>query len=164
MKKVLSCLALLLILTTLPLLQAQPVAESFSFTLKGYTVKGQLVNATIHADKAVTLSMVVDDTLQTFVGGVPINGTGDWEGTVNGTVLAGTIANVSGTLRACIFFFCGQADYVGNGTWTGTLTDSQGSGTFQGVITFTNSSFPQIPINRPIPVSGPWNSSFQNSN
>jgi hypothetical protein len=163
MKQVRSYLALLLILTMLPMLQAQPGAGSFSFTLKGYTVVGQLVNATIHADKSVTLRMVVDDTLQTFVGGVPINGTGDWEGTVNGTVLTGTIANVSGTLQACIFFFCGQADYVGNGTWTGTLTGSQGSGTFRGVITFTRSSLPQIPVNQSIPVSGSWSSTFQTS-
>jgi hypothetical protein len=165
MKRIVFALMLMLIMTTLPVLEAQLGTGTFTFTLEGYTVQGQLANAMIHRGNIVTASMVVDDTLQTSMGGVPITGTGDWNGTVNGATLSGTVANVSGTVRACIFlFFCGQADYVGNGTWTGTITGSQGSGTFRGTITFTRSSFSQIPINHPIPISGSWDSSFQTSN
>lgn len=161
MKRIFFALSLMLILTVLPVLKAQLGTGTFTFTLKGYTVQGQLTNAMIHPGNFVTMNMVVDDTLQTVIGGAPITGSGEWYGTLNGTVLSGTIANVTGTVRACVFFFfCGHADYVGNGTWNGTLSGAQGTGTFQGTITFTSSSFSQIPVNSPIPVSGRWSSPF----
>ena len=135
---------------------------SFAFALNGYTVQGHLVNSTIRPDNNVTLRMIVDDTISTSVGNIPISGGGDWYGVANVTSLSGTIQNVQGTARVCIlFFFCADANYVGQGTWKGTLSDAQGTGTFQGTITFTNSPVPQIPVNRPIPISGTWNSNFQ---
>jgi hypothetical protein len=153
-----------LVLAILPALQAQSGsgAGSFSFTLNGYTVQGQLSNTIIHPDNSVTLTMSVQDTMQTPAGNVPISGSGEWYGTANVTSLSGTIQNVIGTARICIlFFFCGNANYVGQGTWQGTLSGAQGSGTFQGTITFTSSPVPQIPVNQPIPISGTWSSNFQ---
>jgi hypothetical protein len=164
MRRIFFVLMFVLILTMLPTLRAEVGTGTFTFTLKGYTVQGELTNAILHPDNTVTLTMVVDDRLQTFLGPVSIVGNGEWYGALNGTVLSGTIANVTGTVQVCVFFFCGHADYVGNGTWTGALSGAEGSGTFQGVIIFTNSSFPQIPINQPIPISGTWSSTFQTSN
>ncbi len=164
MKRTVTLLALALVLTSLPVLQAQSVGGtgSFAFTLNGYTVQGQLVNTAIHHDKSVTLTMTIDSTMSTSAGNVPISGRGDWYGVANATSLSGTIQNVQGTARVCIlFFFCGNANYVGQGTWEGTLSNGQGTGTFQGTITFTSSPVSQIPVNRPIPVSGTWSSNFQ---
>ena len=165
MKRVLLCLTLLL--TFIPAAvygQSGQAVDSFAFTLQGYTVQGQLSNAVIHTDNSVNMTMTVDDSLQTPIGAVPISGNGEWYGTVNGTKISGTIENVSGSIQVCyFFFFCGYANYVGSGTWTGTLLADQGAGTFIGFITFTSSSFSQIPLNRPIPVSGNWSSIFQSS-
>lgn len=139
-------------------------AGSFSFTLNGYTVQGELVNAVIHSDESVTLNMNVNGNLQTSVGLIPITGAGDWYGKANGTILSGTIQNVEGAVRICfLLFFCGNANYVGQGTWNGNFYGQEGMGTFQGSITFTSSPVPQIPINQPIPISGTWGSSFQPS-
>jgi len=165
MKRILFCLGLLL--TFLPAAvyaQSQPTIGSFAFTLQGYTVQGQLSNAVIHSDNSVSMTMSVDDSLQTPIGAVPINGNGDWTGMVNGTAVSGTIQNVSGSIQVCYFlFFCGTANYAGNGTWTGTLSADNGSGTFTGFITFTSSSISQIQLNQPIPISGNWSSNFQSS-
>lgn len=163
MNHIYSALMFALILTTLPALQAQVGAGTFSFTLQSYTVQGQLANAVLHHNHIVTMRMVVNDRIQTSIGGVPITGYGDWYGALNSTALSGKIENVTGTVQACVLFLCGQATYVGNGTWVGTLSGTQGSGTFQGVIRFTNSSLPQIPVNQPFPISGTWSSTFQNS-
>jgi hypothetical protein len=106
--------------------------------------------------------MLVNDYLQAPLGGVAITGSGEWHGTLNGTTLVGQVENVAGIAHPCIFFiFCGHADYIGEGTWTGTLSGTQGSGTFTGEITFTDSSFSQIPVNKPNTVSGTWDSTFQ---
>ena len=135
---------------------------AFTFTLNGYAVEGKLLDAVIRGDGSVRLTMRVQDTIQTTVTDVPISGSGEWHGTANVTTLSGTIENVYGSARVCIFFFfCGNAYYVGQGTWTGTLSGSQGTGTFQGTITFTSSPIPQIPVNQQIPISGTWNSNFQ---
>jgi hypothetical protein len=165
MKRIHFCLALLLTLTpAVAYAQSEPTLGSFAFTLQGYTVQGQLSNAVIRPDNSVSMTMSVDDSLQTPVGAVPISGNGEWYGTVNGTEMSGTIENVSGSIQVCyFFFFCGYANYVGNGTWTGTLSADHGAGTFSGLITFTTSSFSQVPLNRPIPVSGNWSSTFQAS-
>jgi len=164
MKRILFCVALLLAFApTAAYGQYAPIG-SFAFTLQGYTVQGQLSNALIQADNTVSMTMNVDDNLQTPIGSIPINGNGEWYGTVNGTQISGSIQNVSGSIEACYFiFFCGYANYVGDGTWSGTLSGNQGTGTFQGSITFTSSSLPQIPLNQPIPISGNWNSEFQSS-
>jgi uncharacterized protein GlcG (DUF336 family) len=84
---------LMMLMTLLPMLKAQSGAGSFAFTLRGYTVQGQLVNAVIQEGN-VMLTMVVNDNLQTPIGGVPITGSGQWIGAVNGVSLSGTIQNV----------------------------------------------------------------------
>ena len=165
MKRILFCLALLLVFAPVTVYaQSSQTGGSFAFTLQGYTVQGQLSNAVIHPDNSVSLTMTLDDRLETSIGAIPINGNGEWSGTVNGTALSGTIRNVSGSIQACyLIFFCGYANFVGSGTWTGTLSSGLGTGTFSGFITFTSSSFSQVPLNRPIPVSGNWSSVFQSS-
>jgi hypothetical protein len=151
-----------LVLPTALYAQSGTGTGSFTFTLNGYTVQGQLSNAIIHNDNNVTLTMSVSGNIQTSIVGVPISGSGEWYGTANATSLSGTIQNVHGNARVCmLFFFCGNANYTGEGTWVGTLSGSQGAGTFQGTITFTSSPVPQIPVNQPIPISGTWSSNFQ---
>jgi len=166
MKRIIFCLALVLALLPVTVYaQSVPSTGSFAFTLQGYTVQGQLSNAVINTDNSITMTMNIDDSLQTSIGAIPLSGNGYWWGAVNGTSLSGTIQNVSGSVQVCYFlFFCGSANYVGQGTWTGTLSAGQGQGTFSGTITFTSSSISQIPLDQPIPISGNWNSSFQTSN
>jgi len=167
MKRFLFFLALLgfALLPTAAYAQSIPVLGSFTFTLSGYTVQGQLSNAIINSRSSVSMTMNLDDDLQTSIGSIPISGNGQWYGTVNGTNVSGSIQNVAGSLLACYYlFFCGTANYSGYGTWSGTLSGNQGSGTFQGYITFTSSSIPEITLNQPYPISGNWNSAFQSTN
>jgi len=163
MKQTLFLIGLIVILFSFPALNAQSSqAGSFAFSLNGYTVQGSLLDATVHSDNSVGLTMNLQDTIRTSVTNVPINGIGEWHGTLQANQLSGTIDNVHGTAQICFFlFFCSNAEYVGEGTWTGTLSGNQGSGTFQGTIMFTSSPVSQIPVNQPIPISGNWNASFQ---
>jgi hypothetical protein len=165
MKQVLCWITLMLVLFVLPTAlyaQAGTGMGSFTFTLSNYAVQGQLGNAVIRNDNSVTLTMTVSSDIQTSVARVPISGSGEWYGRANATSLSGTIQNVNGNARICmLYFFCSDANYIGQGTWTGTLSGSQGTGTFQGTITFTSSPIPQIPVNQPIPISGTWSSNFQ---
>ena len=166
MKRVLFSLTLLAfaLLPTAVYAQSAPVLGSFAFTLSGYTVQGQLSNAIINPDNSVSLTMNLDDNLQTSMGAIPISGNGQWYGTVNGTNISGSIQNVAGSLQVCYFlFFCGYANYSGYGIWIGTLSGNQGSGTFQGYITFTSSSIPEITLNQAYPISGNWNSAFHST-
>lgn len=164
MKRIVYSLMLVLMLTLLPALHAQSGNGLFSFVLNGYTVQGQLVNAIIHPDNSVTLNMNIRGNMQTSIGSIPISGYGEWYGIANANLLSGTIQNVNGIVRICILiFFCGNANYVGQGTWNGNLSGEEGTGTFQGTITFTSSPVPQVPVNQPIPVSGIWSASFQQS-
>ena len=164
MKRIMYLLTFVLVLAALPTLQAQSGSGtgSFAFTLSGYTLQGQLANAIIYPDKHVSLTMSLHDNIRTSVCGVPISGVGEWSGIANAASLSGVIQDVKGTARVCIWFFvCGNADYIGQGTWLGSLSGSQGTGTFQGTITFTSSPVSQIPVNQPIPISGTWSSVFQ---
>ena len=162
-------LCYLLLLQTLVLFSSVSVqaqsgtpSGSFTFTLKGYTLKGQLTNAVINPDKSVNMTMSIQASLSTPIGAIPVSGTGEWYGTVNGGVVSGTIANVRGILGPCaISILCGKSAYVGNGTWTGTLTGTQGTGTFQETITFTNSTLATIQANTPMSTSGTWSVQFQ---
>ena len=166
MKRILYLVTFALVLLAFPVLHAQSGGGtgSFSFTLNDYTVQGQLVNAVIRSDNSVTLNMNINGNLQTSVGSIPITGNGQWYGKANTTILSGTIQNVQGAVTICmLIFFCGNANYVGQGTWNGNLSGQQGTGTFQGTITFTSSPVSQIPVNQPISVSGTWNSNFQST-
>jgi hypothetical protein len=168
MKRILCCLLLLQTLALFSSASAQAQSGTppgtFAFTLKGYTVQGQLTNAVIHPDKSVNMTMNIQSSLSSPIGAVPVSGSGEWYGVVNGSVVSGTIANVRGALGPCaISILCGRSAYVGNGTWTGTLSGTQGTGTFQATITFTNSTLATIPANSPMSVSGTWSSQFQNA-
>lgn len=130
--------------------------------IQGYgTVHGQLQNALIQSNNNVTMSMVVNDQLQTPQGSFPLQATGDWNGALNNSTLSGTIDNVQGKIHVCVIFSCNDVDFSGHGTWTGQLqTASSGSGNYTGTITITNSPYPQIPLGQTIPIYGSWASNF----
>lgn len=129
--------------------------------VEGYgTVQGQLENAAILENNAVTMIMAVNDQIQTAQGSFPIEAAGNWDGVRNVFVMSGTISNVSGKIHICVVV-CNDADFVGQGNWSGQLDSSMnGSGNFTGSITFTNSPYPQIPTNQPVPMDGSWRASF----
>ncbi|MGD0688597.1 MAG: hypothetical protein ABSA50_02400 [Candidatus Bathyarchaeia archaeon] len=157
-------LAILLII----LVCVSPTAATGSGTgsvivqIQGYgTVHGQLQNALIQSNNNVTMSMVVNDQLQTPQGSFPLQATGDWNGALNNSTLSGTIDNVQGKIHVCVISSCNDVDFSGHGTWTGQLqTASSGSGNYTGTITITNSQYPQIPLGQTIPIYGSWASNF----
>jgi hypothetical protein len=159
-------LALTVLLTIL--VCVSPAAATGSGTgsviiqIQGYgTVQGQLQNALIQSNNGVTMSMVVNDQLQTSQGSYPIQATGDWNGTLNNSTLSGTINNVQGKIHVCVILSCNDVDFSGHGTWTGQLqTTSSGSGNYTGTITITNSPYPQIQQGQKIPIYGSWTSDF----
>jgi hypothetical protein len=134
---------------------------TFQMVVRGYPVSGSLQNAIINSEGKVSMKMVVSGNMQTPIGGVPITGSGVWVGVRSGSMVSGLIQNVAGRVHICIWFWCGNANFVGQGHWSGTLTGTSGAGTFDGTITFTSSDFSQIPVNQPQPVSGTWNAEFQ---
>jgi len=146
--------------------QSQSMDQTGSLTLNisGYEIPGQLANATI-SNNIATMIMDIDYTANTSLGQVPITASGNWYGTVNGTSLSGVIYNVKGTVRVCYLLYCANANYVGYGVWSGTLSSQgdRGNGTFQGIITVTSSGLPNVTLNKPIPISGTWNSTFQHT-
>lgn len=134
--------------------------------IRGYgTVHGQLENAIIQANNIITMSMVVNDQLQTTQGSFPLQATGDWNGILqNNSTFSGTIDNVKGTIHICVIFSCNDVDFIGQGTWTGQLqASSSGSGNLNGTITVTNSPYPQIPQGQTVPMDGSWTSNFASS-
>ena len=139
---------------------ADPGEGTFAMNLSGNTLNGNLQNAIIKSN-SVSLSMILNGYVQTSIGPVPIAANGVWVGTRNGTTLTGAIQDVTGTVHMCILFWCGQAAFVGQGQWRGTLASTDGTGTFDGTVTFISSDFSQIHLNQPAPVSGTWNASFQ---
>ena len=157
-------LAILLII----LVCVSPTAATGSGTgsvivqIQGYgTVHGQLQNALIQSNNNVTMSMVVNDQLQTPQGSFPLQATGDWNGALNNSTLSGTIDNVQGKIHVCVISSCNDVDFNGHGTWTGQLqTTSSGSGNYTGTITITNSPYPQIQKGQTIPIYGSWASNF----
>ena len=133
---------------------------TFAMDLSGNTLNGNLQNAIIKSN-SVSLNMILNGYVQTSIGPVPISANGIWVGARNGTLLTGTIQDVTGTVHMCILFWCGQAAFIGQGQWSGTLTSTDGTGTFDGTVTFISSDFSQIHLNQPAPVSGSWNADFQ---
>ena len=133
--------------------------------IQGYgTVHGQLENALIQANDSVTMSMVVNDQLQSPEGSFPLQATGDWNGVQNNSTLSGTIDNVQGKIHVCVISSCNDVAFSGHGNWTGQLqTSSSGGGNFTGTITVTNSPYPQIPQGQTVPMTGSWNSNFASS-
>ncbi len=134
---------------------------TFALDLTGYSLNGNLENAIVNTN-SVSMNMILNGNLQTSIGQIPITASGLWVGARNGSSLSGLIQDVSGTVYACYFlFWCGQATFVGQGEWSGTLTSTQGTGVFDGTITFTSSDFSQIQLNQPAPISGTWTADFQ---
>jgi hypothetical protein len=67
---------------------------------------------------------------------------------------------VTGKVQICVLV-CSDADFVGQGNWSGMLNDSMNAdGNFTAAIEFTNSPYPQIPDNQPVPTDGSWQASF----
>jgi hypothetical protein len=133
---------------------------TFALDLTGYSLNGNLQNAIVNVT-SVSMNMILNGNIQTSIGQVPITATGLWVGTRDGTNLSGSIQDVSGTVYACFLLWCGQATFIGQGEWSGTLTSTQGTGVFDGTITFTRSDFSQIQLNQPAPITGTWMADFQ---
>ena len=146
-----------LVVTTTNLAYADPNGH-FTVTANGPPITGDLTNAVL-SRSTVNMIMVIDQNLPTNIGPVNLVGNGLWSGTMSNLTLSGTISNVQGSAKACLFIFCQEASFTGEGTWNGTLNASaSGSGTFQGTLTFTGS--PLAPSG-PVPISGTWESTFQ---
>ena len=134
---------------------------SLQLNLGNQQIAGQLTNLNI-VNGTVSMTMTLNSQIQTQVGPIPMTATGVWIGSVNGTTVTGTIQDVTGNVEACVLFMCGSSDFIGQGQWTGTLNNnSNASGGFTATITFTSSSFSQVPLNKPEPVSGTWNANLQ---
>jgi len=134
----------------------------FTFTVYGYTVNGDLTDASVSHGGNVQMLMTIDQTVPITNGTVQITGSGAWNGMTDLQTLNGDISNVQGSVHACVLSVCQNADFTGNGTWSGTMTwsqatGSQASGTFQGALTFSG---PQVNQTAPVPVSGNWTASF----
>jgi hypothetical protein len=130
--------------------------------IQGYgTIHGQLQNATIQADNSTTMTMTVNDQIQTAQGSFPVQANGTWYGVRNGSSISGAIRDIAGKINICILLSCGYAEFIGQGNWTGSLdTSSNGSGNFTATITFTKSPYAQIPTGQSIPTYGSWMASF----
>jgi len=159
---VLTIISLIFALSTTPaIVSGSPGYGSFQFSIRGWTVNGNLYNAVIQPNGNVTIQMAINGYVTTPIGNLPVNGSGIWQGIRNGASLSGTIQNVTGSVYACFIFWCGNTIYVGSGEWVGTLNGPSGVGTFSGTVTFTSSPFSQIPLNTPQPVEGTWNAQFE---
>jgi len=133
-----------------------------TFSVYGYSVNGELTDASVTHGGGVQMLMSIDQSISILNGTVQITGNGLWSGTTNLQTLSGDIGNVQGTLQACLLTTCRSATFTGSGTWAGTMTwskvtGSQGSGTYQGTLTFAGS---QINQTGPVPISGNWTASF----
>ena len=159
-----SVLLLLLVLAAYPFsaVMADSGTGSFTIVLSGYAINGDLQNVVVKPDGSISMNMVLDGTVSTSFGPIPITANGIWVGVRNGTTVSGAIENVAGAANPCFLFWCGTATFVGQGRWSGTLTANStlGSGGFEGTITFTSSDFPQLPVGQPQPISGTWNANL----
>jgi len=136
---------------------------SLQLNLGNQQIAGQLTNLNT-VNGSVSMIMTLNSQIQTQIGPIPMTATGIWIGSVNGTTVTGTIQDVTGNVQACVLFMCGSSDFIGQGQWTGTLNNgSNASGAFTATITFTSSSFSQVPLNKPEPVSGTWNANLEAS-
>ena len=157
---VVSAFLLLASVSMVPIVGATGTGGTVQLTLPGLgTVTGQLQNVVIEPDKTVTMTMTVNDQLQTSSGPVQVTGSGVWNGAMTGSTLSGNMQGISGKVQACIII-CVSGDFVGQGQWTGSLNGASGGGTLAGTITFTDSSIPQISVGQPYSVTGTWTSDF----
>jgi hypothetical protein len=132
---------------------------TFTVNIGGYSITGQLTDARIQADNTTSAVISVDQTVPASFGSAHVVGSGRLVGIVAGTAVHGTVEGFSGTVQVCfLLFLCQSSNFIGTGTWTGTLQDgTQGSGTYQGTITF-DKSMPTV--GKQVQVSGSWNVNF----
>jgi hypothetical protein len=134
---------------------------SFQLLVDKYAVTGQLSNAVVYKNGSISMTMTVNDNVQSPIGPVPMTVTGRWDGVLNDSTLSGSIHDVVGKVEVHFLFWSFHADFVGQGVWNGSLDGSNATGTFNGTVTFTSSELPQIPVNQPEPLSGTWNADFE---
>ena len=163
----LACMALLLVplvaLSGQATVGGSPANGSFTFTVSGYTVTGELTDATIEHGGAVQMLMSIDQSIPTSYGTAKVTASGVWSGETNFQQINGAIGNLSGTIQVCAIFYCQNADFTGTGTWQGSLSwssssGSEGSGIFGATLSVSGS---QITGNGPVPVSGNWTAYFE---
>jgi len=160
-----SALILTILLSSVPnsvLVSGSSRNGSFTFTMSGYTVTGDLTNAIITHEGTVKLQMLIDQTISVSNVTVHIVGSGVWSGKTNFATFKGSIGNVKGAVQVCMQSACQSANFTGSGIWAGVLSwsrtlGSQGSGIFQGTLNLTASS--PTPT-KPVPVSGNWTATF----
>ena len=146
----------------LPLAAFAPVSATggsfqLKFGLAGVwtgTLPGELQNGVIQSNNSVSMTMVLNDQIQTSIGPVQVTINGMLNGVKSGTALTGTIQGMVGKVSAMGL----SGNFVGQGQWNGSLAGSHGTGTMTGTVTFTNSPLPQISTNQPYPISGTWDS------
>jgi len=155
-----------LFMLTISLIAAPAAAQSvgsLQLNLGNQQISGQLTNLKV-ANGTVSMIMTLNTQIQTQIGPIPITATGVWIGSINGTTVTGTIQSVTGNVDACVLFMCGTSEFIAQGQWTGTINNnSNASGAFTATLTFTSSSFSQVPLNKPEPISGTWNANLQPS-
>ena len=129
---------------------------TFTISIEGYLVSGQLMDVTGH-QPGVKLLMSIDRSVSTTAGSIHIITSGVWNGAIIDSFIAGSIDNITGSVHACVSMTCENATFVGSGNWNGTLTalagSPQGSGSFHATLQVPN-------MTNTIPVSGNWTSSF----
>ena len=152
-------LSLLIPLATFAPVSAAGGSFQLKFGLAGIwtgTLSGDLQNAVIQPDNSVSMTMVLNDQIQTSIGPVQVTINGILNGVKSGSAMSGTIQGMVGKASAMGL----SGDFVGQGQWNGSLAGSHGTGTMTGTLTFTNSPVPQISTNQPYPISGTWDSDF----
>ena len=157
-------IAVVILSLLIPLTVIAPVSSTggsfqLKFGLAGVwtgTLTGELQNAAIQPNNSVSMTMILNNQIQTSIGPVQITANGMLNGVKSGSTLTGTIQGMVGKVSALGL----SGSFVGQGQWTGSLNGSHGTGTITGTVTFTNSPVPQIPTNQPYPVSGTWDSDF----
>lgn len=128
---------------------------SFTITIQGYVITGELFDVTGH-QSGVKLLMSINQTFSIPGGTAHIVGTGVWIGATTDSIIIGSIDGVNGSIHACVLIACQDAIFTGSGNWNGTVTAVssgllQGSGTFEGSLNFTSLKPPSE-----APVSGNW--------
>lgn len=164
--KLISASALLLLplvsLCGVSVVGGEPANGSFTFTLSGYTVTGELTDATIGHGGAVQMLMTIDQAVSTSSGPAHVTGSGVWSGETNFQEVNGEIGDLAGSVPVCAGSYCQAAGFTGSGTWSGTISwsggaGSQGSGTFEVTLNVSGS----LTRNGPVPISGNWTATFE---
>jgi len=152
----LTVIVIMLSMTTGAVAAANQTTGTFTISIEGYVVAGTLTDVTGH-QSGVKLLMSIDRSVVTTSGSVHIVGSGIWNGEVTGSLITGSIDNITGSVHACMSITCENATFTGSGNWTGGLTGSsgspQGSGSFQATLQVSNPP-------STVPVSGNWTSSL----